>query len=112
MLTVRYEPERSREPDFGDVVPVRVEDEGEVPVEGDPRPRWDLAAVSAAEGGLDERGDVLSLDLREQVQVLVITSGNRFATFSRKCIDSIYPKTRSKSRFCNTNVSLLVILME
>ena len=74
MLTVRDESERSREPDFGDVVPVRVEDEGEVPVEGDPRPRRDFAAVSATERGLDERGDVLSLDLREQVQVLVIAS--------------------------------------
>ena len=73
-LTVWDEPEGAREPDLGDVVPVGVEDEGEVAVERDARPRRDLAAVAPAEGRLDQRGDVLALDLREQVQVLVVTS--------------------------------------
>ena len=73
-LTVGDEPEGAREPDLCDVVPVGVEDEGEVAVERDARPRRDLAAVAPAEGRLDQRGDVLPLDLREQVQVLVVAS--------------------------------------
>ena len=107
MLTVRDEPERSREPDFGDVVPVRVEHEGEVPVEGDPRPRRDLAAVSAAEGGFDERGDVLPLDLREEVKVLVIASGNRFAgnCMDFEALKCLYPKHSFKAHFNTTTLS-------
>ena len=81
-LTVGDEPEGAREPDLCDVVPVGVEDEGEVAVERDARPRRDLAAVPSAEGRLDERGDVLSLDLREQVQVLVVASEGKSLSFS------------------------------
>ena len=81
-LTVGDEPEGAREPDLCDVVPVGVEDEGEVAVERDARPRRDLAAVPPAEGRLDERGDVLSLDLREQVQVLVVASEGKSLSFS------------------------------